>query len=242
MKKIAISLFCALALAACTTKTIQEQPRTVWVSGTGIVRAQPDMVLLRVSFSHTAPTTKAAKQVLNQTMQHIVDLLKREGIDDKFIQTTALNYFTATEWHNGRSVRVGQTAQQSLAIQVTDIINKPERLSAVIDGLTAIERVEVNNISFDIENKTELFKKSRELAFQKAQEKAAQLAELSGQTLGKALSITEVPARDDVAQTRSMANMKEVAESASFDQGAAVLPSGEQGVSLEINVSFELLP
>lgn len=238
-RKIFIGLL-LLFFASCKTTTIQEekQQNTVSVSGSGMVQAQPDMVLLQVSFSHTAPTTKEAKRVLNQTMQQIVEIVKAEGIDEKHIKTTSLNYSVAYEWRNNRNVRVGQRASQSLAIQITDIINKSERFSAVIDKVTAIEKVEINNILFDIENKTELFRQSRELAFQKAQEKAEQYAKLSGQKLGKALTITEFTNRD-VAQTRSLGNVAKM-EYAVFDEVRAVIPSGEQGVSLEVNVTFVL--
>ncbi|MDR0941006.1 MAG: SIMPL domain-containing protein [Bacteroidales bacterium] len=228
-----------IALASCTSTTVQEekQQNTVSVSGTGLVQAQPDMMILQVSFSHTAPTTKEAKRVLNQTMQQIVEIVKTEGIDEKHIKTTSLNYSVAYEWRGNRNVRVGQRASQSLAIQITDIQNKPERFSAVIDRITTIEKVEINNIAFDIENKTDLFRQSRELAFQKAQEKAEQYAKLSGLQLGKAISITE-NTNCDVAQTRSLGNLK--MEAALFDSDAAVIPSGEQGVSLDVNVTFEL--
>ena len=229
-----------LIFVSCKTTTIQEtQQNTVSVSGNGMVQATPDMVLLRVSFSHTAPTTKEAKKVLNQTMQQIVDIVKAEGVDEKHIKTTSLNYSVAYEWRNNRNVRVGQRASQSLAIQITDIINNSERFSAVIDRVTAIEKVEIDNIVFDIENKTELFRQSRELAFQKAQEKAGQYAKLSGQKLGKALTITETT-NQDVAQTRSFGNMKMAFEASYADSYQAVIPSGEQGVSLEVNVTFLL--
>ncbi|MCL2327027.1 MAG: SIMPL domain-containing protein [Bacteroidetes bacterium] len=232
-----------LIFVSCKTTTIQEtQQNTVSVSGIGMVQATPDMVLLRVSFSHTAPTTKEAKKVLNQTMQQIVEIVKAEGVDEKYIKTTSLNYSEANDWRNGRPVRIGQRASQSLAIQITDIINNPERFSAVIDKVTAIEKVGINNITFDIENKTELFRQSRELAFQKAQEKAEQYAKLSGQKLGKALTITET-SNSDVAQIHSSGNIVRanyMYESDNATDFKFELPSGEQGVALEVNVTFLL--
>lgn len=243
MKKNLLGAICLLAvvLAGCKTTLQEQNQNTVSVSGNGIVQTQPDMLQLYVSYSHTAPTTKEAKKVLNKAIQQIVEIVKAEGIEDKHIKTASLNYSVATEWRNGRSVRIGQNARQSLAIQITDIINQPERLSTIIDKITAIEKVEINNMAFDIEDKSKLYEQARELAFQKAREKAEQYAKLSGQTLGNAIMITEITNRDAAQARATFGNMKMMAleSSVAYDE-SAVIPSGEQGVSLSMNVTFEL--
>ena len=236
---IAFLLMFLLLISCCNEG--QESRNEVSVSGIGTVFAQPDMVQVTVNFSYTAPTTGAAKKVVDETMQRILKILQNENIEDKFIKTVSLNYYTEFEYRNGRQIVIGQRAQQSIMVTVNNIINNPERFPLLLDKITAIDRVEINNIQFDVENKAELFKKSRELAYQKAFEKAAQYAELSGRKIGKVLTITEGVSRD-VAQTRAtMNNMRFQAmeESASLSD-ASYLPAGERGVTSEINVAFLL--
>ena len=235
---IAFSLI-LFSLSSCNLK-VRENQDSVSVSGIGTVLAQPDMVLMNVSFSHTAPTTTQAKTAAEQTMQQILAILKAENVEDKFLKTTSLNYDVEYEYRNGRRVTLGQRAQQTIVVTVNDMVNTPERFSSILDKITAIDKVEVQNIQFDIEHKTELFKQSRELAYQKAFDKAQQYAKLSGRKIGKVLTISEVVSRD-VAQTRAFQNNLMFKEEAlAMDSGGSGIPTGEQGVSSEINIVFSL--
>jgi len=234
---IAFSLMLFLAIS-CNTE-VQESKDSVSVSGIGTVLAQPDMVLINVSFSHTAPTTKEAKKAVEQTMQQILKILHEENVEDKFIKTISLNYDVEYDYRSGRRIRLGQRAQQTIVVTINDMINTPERFSSVLDKITAIDKIDVQNIKFDIENKTELFKQSRELAYQKAFEKAWQYAELSKRKIGKVVTISEVVSRD-VAQTRAFQNNLAFKEEALFLSDNSAVPTGEQGVSSEINIVFSL--
>lgn len=226
------------ALTSCNPNG-QESQDSVSVSGIGTVLAQPDMVLMNISFSHTAPTTKEAKKAAEQTMQQILKILQEENIEDKFMKTTSLNYDVEYEYRSGRRVLLGQRAQQTIVVTVNDMINAPERFSSILDKITTIDKVEVQNIQFDIENKTELFKQSRELAYQKAFDKARQYAELSGRKLGTVMTISEAVSRD-IMQTRAFQNNLAFKEQALYSADNSVIPTGEQGVSSEINVVFSL--
>ena len=227
-------------LISCNTK-IQENRDTVSVSGAGTVFAQPDMVLMNVSFYHTAPTTKEAKNALEETMRRILQILQEENIEDKFIKTVSLNYDVEHEWRNERMILIGQRAQQTIVVTVNDMINSPERFTVLLDKITAINRVEVDNIRFDIENKTELFKQSRELAYQKAYDKAAQYAELSGRKIEKAITISEAVSRD-IAQARAFTSNSAFREQVMYSDlaGGSAVPTGESGVTSEINITFSL--
>jgi len=230
---IAFSLMLVL-LIGCNSK-VQEIQNSVSVSGMGSVFAQPDMVRMTVNFSHTAPTTKEAKKAVEQTMQRILKILHEANVEDKFVKTISLEYDVDYDYKNGRRIWNGQRAHQRIVVTVNDMINSPERFSAILDNITAIDKVEVYNIEFDIENKAELFQQSRELAYQKAFDKANQYAKLAGRKMGKVLTISE-SASQDVAQNR-------FANKACFEVetcGNASVPTGEQGVTSAINVVFSL--
>ena len=226
-------------MASCDLN-VREGQDSVSVSGIGTVLTQPDMVLMNIGFSHTAKTTKQAKTEVEQTMQQILNILREENIEDKFVKTISLNYDVEYDYRSGGRVLIGQRAQQIIVVTINDMINAPERFSSILDKITAIDKVEVQNIQFDIEHKTELFRQSRELAYQKAYDKARQYAELSGRKIGKVLTISEVASRD-VAQTRAFQNNLAFKEDAlAMDAGGSTVPTGEQGISSEINIVFSL--
>lgn len=231
--------FSMLLLMTSCNLNVRQGEDSVSVSGIGTVLAQPDMVLMNIGFSHTAKTTKLAKTEVEQTMQQILNILREENVEDKFVKTISLNYDVEYEYRREGRVLIGQRAQQTIVVSINDMINAPERFSSILDKITAIDKVEVQNIQFDIEHKTELFKQSRELAYQKAYDKAQQYAELSGRKIGKVLTISEAVSRD-VVQTRAFQSNLMLKEEAFDMAGGSAVPTGEQGVSSEINVVFSL--
>ena len=213
------------------------EPDVVVVQGTGTVRVPPDTVHLQVNYSNVAPTTKQAKDAVDAQIREIIGILKAEGVADTDIRTAALSYHEENEYHSGRPVRIGQRADQTLAVTMHNIIEKPAAFPALLDKLSAIDKVVVNNIRFDVENKTEVYKQSREAAFEKARDKAAQYASLAGRSLGGVRSIFEGQGNDMIVP-RAQSNVA-FKVSASYDAAASV-PAGEQEVTTEVNVTFQL--
>ena len=236
---IAFSLMLFALISCKSSVQVQDSQNSVSVSGIGTVLAQPDMALMNINFSYTAQTTKEAKTAVEQTIQRILKILKEENIDDKFIKTISLIYDVEYEYRSERRIRIGQRARQTIVVTVNNMVKAPDRFSSILDKITAIDRVEVQNIQFDIENKADLFKQSRELAYQKAFDKAKQYAELSGRKLGKVLTISESVSRD-VTQPRGFMSNLLVQASNDYLSGSSSVPAGEQGVTSEINVTFAL--
>jgi uncharacterized protein YggE len=231
-----------LLLISCNSK-VQETQNSVSVSGVGTVFAQSDMVRMTVYSSHVAPTTKEAKKVVEQTMQQVLKILQEENIESKFIKTESINCTAEykSNFETMRSVLIGQRARQTIVVTINDMINTPEKFSSILDKITAIDRVEVNNVRFDIEDKADLLKQSRELAYQKAFDKAKQYAELSERKIGKVLTISEGISRDVTYTRMFMNNARIVSEAqATADYDGSSVPTGEQGVTSEINVIFSL--
>ena len=227
-----------LSLASCRTGE-QENPNSVSVSGIGTVQARPDMAELSIRFSQVSKTTKEAKAGVEATLLQVLDLLQAEKAEPQDIRTQTLNYGVEYEWRGGRRIRMGQRAEQSLVVKVKDLVNWPERLSAILDRLVAVDKVEVQDIRFDIDQKADLYRQSRELAFQKASEKARQYAELSGRKLGKVLMLREGYSRD-VAQNQSLIYNVAAESKEYFAADESVVPAGEQGVTSEVEIVFAL--
>jgi uncharacterized protein YggE len=230
---MALALFAIFLLIGCNTKK-QEDQSTVSVSGIGTVLVQPDMVRMNINFSYTAQTTQQAKREVDIKMQQIMNILKEDNIEDKDIKTVSLSYDVEVEYREGRNVWIGQRAHQTIAVTINDIVNHPNRLPELLDKLTAIDRVVIRNILFDTKDKTELFRQSRELAYQKALDKANQYAALSGQKIVKTLKIVEERNRDILGVS---AQRNAAYEGAGFSTGSSV-PIGEQEVTSEIMVTF----
>jgi len=226
------AIICCFIITGCSIET-QSKLSRVTVSGTGSVLVNPDMVQMTINFSHVAPTTREAKAEVDRRISQILVILKQEGIEDKDIKTISLNYDTAIDYINGRAVITGQRASQTMTVTMYNIQENPNKFPSLLDRITVIDRVEIRNIIFDTENKTEIFRQSRELAYEKALDKANQYAELAGRKINKVLSIEEGRNRDVFLRTQSNVAYDSLSASA----GASV-PTGEQEITTEITVTF----
>ena len=240
MKHIALFLFAALLTFAPLAQA-QDKPGTITVTGTGSVMAQPDMAQVTIHFSHTAPTTQEAKSAVAKAMRQVQTILDEQKIDAKHVRTTSFSYDVEYDYSKGKRIRLGQRAEQTIQVKVNGLDKNVDRLADILDRVAAIDKVEVQSVEFDIENKADLYRQSRELAYNKAYEKAAQYAALAHRTISKVQSISEYSSQDVAMPTMRKAMMINMAveESVDYDGGAS-LPLGEQGVTSTVHVVFEM--
>jgi uncharacterized protein YggE len=221
-------------------KTNQNNQSTISIFGTGTVLAQPDIIQMRITLSNVAQTTKMAQDEVNKMVGQALAILKAAGIEDKNIMTASLTFRSEYEY-TSRRVLVGQIAEQSITFSVDNINNNGERVSEIIDKLIQINGIELNQINFSVKNNTDYFIRSRELAFQKAVEKAEQYAELSNLKIVKVLKISE-----DINQQMSPMNNRLMNNSMDYqmEDGSAtastIVPVGELEITTRIFVEFLL--
>ncbi|MDR2935937.1 MAG: SIMPL domain-containing protein [Rikenellaceae bacterium] len=242
--KASCFLVCALAvlLSGCGQSNGRQEPSTVTVSGVGTVSVEPDMVRMTVSLSETARTTRLAQEAVGKMAGRVLGILKDSGIEDKDIMTASLTFNPEYEWRVSRSVLVGQRAEQGIEFAVRDIRQNNEKVAGIIDRLVEIDGIVLSRINFSVGDNTEHFVRSRELAFEKAVQKAGQYAELSRLKVGKVLSLSEDGVGNAVPLygNRMVNQQFKMEEAAVMADVATVLPSGQLEVTTRISVVFLL--
>jgi uncharacterized protein YggE len=208
---------------------------TISVFGIGSVSAQPDVIEMRITLGNTAKTTKAAQDEVSRMVRQALTIMKDAGIEDKNIMTASLNFRSEYEYTN-RRIFIGQRAEQSIAFTVDNIDNNSERVSEIIDKLIQINGIELNHINFSVKNSADYYVKSRELAYQKAVEKANQYAELSNLKIIRVLRISE-----ETNQQISPMNNRMMNDSMAYSSAAStIVPMGELEITTRIFVEFLL--
>jgi uncharacterized protein YggE len=226
-------------VSACSSPVEQKNQSSVSVLGTGTVLAKPDMIRMNISLSKTAQTTKTAQEEVSKMVKQAVGVLKDFNIEDKDISTASLTFNSEYEYGTGGRRLVGQRAEQRISFSIRNIQDDSQKASQIIDRLVLINGIELNQINFDVQNSTEYYSQSRELAFQKAQEKAKQYAELSGLEVSKVLNISEEGSEQFLPiNNRAMAKF-EMAATVN-DAGSTLLPTGELEITTKIAASFLL--
>lgn len=240
--KYVILILAVVLMSGCNGSIDQKNQSTVSVIGTGTVSVKPDMIQMSISLSKMARTTQLAQEEISKMVKQALEVLKSLNIEDKDISTASLTFNPEYDYSSNRRILIGQRAEQRITFSIHDIQTDNEKVSKIIDSLVRINGIELNGMNFNVKNNTEYFIKSRELAFQKAEEKAKQYAELSGLRVVKALSISEDGNQQLLPiNNRMMLNqMMEYSEEAKDVAGSTVLPAGEMEITTRIAVIFIL--
>ncbi len=234
---IAILAIVAFALASCSTLSgTSKEKATVSVSGTGIVYLKADIVTFSINVNETAQTTAEAQQKTNEKMTRIFEILKAFDIKDENISTTALNFSSEYYWDNGKQIKTGEAVSQTVYVTMNDLDQFPKLADELGSKLSGIS---FYNVNFDSTKKEEAYSKARELAYQKALEKAELYAKSAGLEISRPISINEGYLSYGSANYKrnDMVLMEEAATAASYQ---TQVPSGLLSASIDVSVVFEL--
>jgi hypothetical protein len=217
-----------LMIVATTSMTAQTQPTpTVDVKGEGMVNVVPDEVTVNVRVENTGLNAKELKQQNDRTISEVLQFVKGMGIADKYVKTDFVrlskNYEYNTKTYN-------YAANQSLVIKLVDL-KKYERL---MNGLleTGINRID--GLTFSSSEMEKLESQARKKAVENAKLKAEEYASVLGQSIGKAIQISEF---QQVSNPGPMFRSAMAMDSGNAEQ---TLAPGEMQVSVSVNVSFVL--
>jgi len=165
------------------------QAQGISVSGEGRASAAPDMAVLGLGVSAKAATVKAANSRVQEAMGDLLDSLEDNGVEEKDIQTSQFSIYPEYDYRNGEQILTGYRVSHMVQVKVRDI----DKAGEVIDDAVEAggDLLQVQSISFTIDDTTALRSEAREEAVADAQAKADELATLAGVTLGKPTYITE---------------------------------------------------
>lgn len=167
------------------------QQEGIWVNGSGKVTVTPDIVNLSLGVQDQEATVEAAQAKTVQAMNAIMNVLKSNNVADQDVKT---QQFSITPVYQSPEPNKPSVIT---AYQVTNIVNVKvrdvSRAGAIIDAVASAggDLTRINSISFSVDNPSQYYEQARKLAMTDAADKAKQLADLSGVTLGKPTYISE---------------------------------------------------
>jgi uncharacterized protein YggE len=232
--KSAIALFLAMGVFSCGLST---ETGTISVTGSGEVLVTPDVAHLQLSISETAPTTRQAQNETNAKLAEVLKSLQNLEVAERDIQTSAISFSQDTEYDSStrRSTVVGQIVSQTLNVQFKELTERPELLPSVLDVLGGINGIRINSLSFSLEDPQAHYVVARKLAFEKAQQKAEELAEYANLRLGAAVQISE----QSVSYAANQFLQRNFALSEAESSSGSQVPGGEIPIKYDVSVVWE---
>ncbi len=229
----------AITLTGCEPQIVgtllqSQESRKIHVTGNGSVVGEPDIATLNLGVSVEKKTVAEAREAAAVAMTAVIDALKARGIAENDIQTERFSIYPQYDYtENGRVLR-GYSVNNTVSAKVRAL----ENLSGVIDDAAQAggDIVVVNAIQFMIEDTTPLQTQARGLAVKDAEAKAQTLADASGVTLGKPITITETShtASPPIAFAREAAFAEDSALS------STPIEAGELTVTVNITIVYEI--
>ncbi len=202
----------------------------ITVTGTGEVTGTPDTVEINLGVSVLEETVQAATSIAAEKANALIGILTDGGVDRKDITTTDYSIYPEYDYSSNQQRLIGYRVSNTVRVKIRDI----ETTGSVIDNAAAAggDDVVVNGIQFSLDDDAELVEAARSAAWEDAMAKATQLAQLSGQQLGAAISINETVTNQPppVYFERAMA----------ADAAETPIEPGTSAVTITLQVNFAL--
>ena len=236
---LGLSVLLIVVLTGCETQFVapmlpSPENRSVHVTGTGSVTGEPDLATLYLGVSVERKTVEVAREEAARAMTAVIDALKNNNIAERDIQTENFSIYPQYDYTEKGRVLRGYRVNNTVNAKVRELGS----LSDIIDDAAAAggDIVVINSIQFMIEDPTPLQAQARALAVKNAAAKAQTLAEASGVTLGKPITITET----SYAAVPPIA----YAEAAEFADDSArsstPIQAGELTVTMNVTIVYEI--
>lgn len=262
---LASSLLLAVMFASSVSADEKENPRMITVYGTGEVKVIPDEVVITLGHESSNKSVKDAIRANDEQIKKLLDVIKKAGIESKYIQTTTVS--VRPEYRDDRLIYQGKaqgnanpnvqaqgafqvqattaenhikffTAQKTIVVTVKDTAKIEELLSSLYEtGVTQISSVDYRT--------TDLRKhrdRAREMAMKAAREKAVAMAAAVDQKIGRVISINENSSGSYGMPifNRSIQNAFESTPSNPAEESEGSIALGQISISANVTVQFEL--
>jgi uncharacterized protein YggE len=206
---------------------------TIIVTGVGKARANPDRATMSVGVNVTNENITLAVKESNDTIARITEVVKELGVEEDDIQTTNFNIWAEEQW----DPETGERKEEKLyrvdsTIQIN--VNDVEKIGEILEASIATGANNIYGLNFGIQDTSSLASEARISALDDAQQRAEQIAQELGVTLGEVKSAVEV----------SGGSMIPFFESAGFGIGGGggepPISEGSMTVTVSMQVTFKI--
>ncbi len=198
------------------------------VTGKGIIKVVPDQVAIKVRVESEGKDAMGVKNENNASINAVIKFLRSEGLKDEDVQT---EYINLNKNYDYNTKTYSYKANQSLTVLLKDI----KQYETIISGLLNSGINRIDGVQFKSSKAASLRSEARVKAILDAKQRAETYATAIGQSIGRAVQISEASANVPRPQLRS-ANF---AMESSSGGGETIAP-GELSIVVTISASFEL--
>lgn len=243
LKKIIILLIIFILVNVIVTNAVRlygnyTNPQTVTITGTGEINSKPDLSTINFTLRESSKdnNTELLQNNIAKSANHVLAKLKDLGIEDKDIKTSNYQVNPKYDYSNGKSEVSGYEASESIQVKVRNT----ENVSKILNILAVEKITEVNGPNYEVDDIQNLKDEARTEAIADAKDKAKELAKELGVKIKRIVSYSDdTNANNPVYPIMYRQEMKSVAFD-SVSSAGANLPTGEQKVTVNVSLTFQI--
>lgn len=163
--------------------------RTMTVSAQGETIATPDLAEITFSVVSQGDNPQDLSSDNSSKMNAVLEFVSSQGIASSDIATTGYDLEPSYQYDktSQRNFIVGYTLTQTVTVKVYDLTE----VAPLLGGLTPLGVNQVGGVNFTFSDEDAALAPARADAFNKAKEKAIEMASEAGVTLGPIVSVSE---------------------------------------------------
>jgi uncharacterized protein len=209
---------------------------SISVQGEWKVFADPDIFLLSIAVSSIWNTSAEAQSKTQSDIEQLRSIAQKAWIATKDIQTTQMSIYPEYEYlPSGTTKTKWYRATHGLTIKIRDL----KQVDTLITQVTFSDAVQIQSMAYDIDDKTDLYTEARKLGFEKAKQKATELAWLASVSLDKPLSINDqVGYSNPYPPMPYQANVFRAEVAMDSSGGAGAINPWQLEVTVQVNIVY----
>ena len=212
----------------------EARPRTVSVSGTGEVAAEPDLAHVTLGVEARRPALADARSEVSATVDRVLALCKSLGIDPKRVNATRVQIQPEYSWNekDRKRVLLGYLVSRQVQVELRDL----EVLGTLLERAVDAGVNQVNDPVLDSSRRKDLERDALAKAVEDARLNADTLARAAGTTLGPVRTLNGATSAPPVPMFRRQVAMADAAMAPE-----ASYQAGEMKFSASVNAEYDLL-
>lgn len=227
-------VFLVFLLTGCFAAQADELQRTVSVTGQGTAQTTPDRATVILAIMARSQSVADAQQQAGEVAAKVLTLADEMDVPANRVDTMSASVYPDYRWNQQRNEQevIGYVAQRQMRVELRDLEKVGEFIErAVEQGVNQVMPPQLSSST-----QRDAYREALEDAVEDARSSAERLAAALGATLGSAI---QVSAGSSGGPPIPMGMMRQ-ATAIALDESAATYNAGDQTVTANITVTFEL--
>ena len=211
-----------------------DRPRTVSVSGSAEVAAEPDMAHVTLGVEARKPTMAEARTAVAATVDRVLALTRDLRIDPKLVNATRVQVQPEYSWNekDRKRVLLGYLVSRQVQVELRDL----EQLGPLLERAVDAGVNQVNDPVLDSSRRKSLEREAMAKAVEDARLNAETLARAAGARLGAVRTLNGSSSAPPMPMYRQTAMMADAAPAPE-----ATYQPGEMKFSAVVGAEYDLL-